>query len=919
MANVSGTEINLKPTDGMKTEAQRYKNWKKEGKAGGTQVAAVRATQIISGRELSADIVLRMFSFFSRHEVDKKAEGFRQGEKGYPSKGRVAWAAWGGDAGFSWSRGKAAAIKKARERADIIEMARPYPNEHAATIVDSSQFDTFRRSNDERGEGIDYIFGIKDNEEGAELQSIRFRLTQYSSSQALQWLEDNEFDPVKFEPATNEKTMTDDSKKIERAEPDGLKVGDFVSWNSSGGRARGKIDRIVRDGSIDVPDSSFTITGTADDPAALITLYRNGEATDRKVGHKFSTLTKIAAIRTIDSDDKFERKEVTDFKNVKARTFEFPFSSEFPVKRYFGNEILSHEEGAADLSRLNDGGIVLFNHDMNKPIGVVESARIDSETKRGYAKIRFSRNKLATEVLQDVSDNVIRGVSFGYSINDIDETEDGMLARSWSVHELSVVTVPADPTIGFGRSLIAPSQGNSITMEDKSPNQEINSADNSASPSVRTMEEPIKETKVEAEKSVEIDIKAEVQRAIDENNARTASITSLCREFGEYGAEEIAETLIKGNKSVVEARAAILDLVKNKAEVNNTPIRSTDMTSNEVGLDKKEVKRFSFLRALNALANPNDRAAQEAAAFEREVSDEASKRYDKPASGILIPNEVLNDSRRDLNVGTATAGGNLVPTELLSGSFIDILRKRMSVMQANPTMLTGLSGNIAIPRMTQSATGFFVGEGGTPTESQQAFDQVNMTPKTVGGVVEFTRRLLLQSSIDVESMVRDDIARVIATKLDNAAIYGSGSSNEPLGIKDTTGVGTQTITTFGTFAEYIGMETDVAVANADVANMFYIINASARGALKSTEIASNTARFVFENNEINGYPVIVSNQLVNNDVVFGDFSQFCIGMWSGLDLTVDTITKAGSGTVKIVALQDVDFAIKQPTAFCFGT
>jgi len=915
MANVSGTEINLKPTDGMRTEAQRYKDWKKEGRAGGTQVAAVRATQILSGSELSPDVVVRMFSFFSRHEVDKKAEGFSPSEKGYPSKGRVAWAAWGGDAGFSWSRGKAASIKKARERAEPIELARPYPNEHAATITNPEQYDTFRRSNNEGSQGVDFIFGIKNNEEGAELQSIRFRLSEYSVSQARSWLERNEFDPIKFEPATNQKSMTESTTVEKRAEPDGLKVGDFVRWNSSGGTARGKIDRIVRDGSIDVPDSSFTITGTAEDPAALITLYRNGEATDRKVGHKFSTLTKIAAIRTIDSDDKLERKEVTDFKNVKSRTFEFPFSSEYPVKRYFGNEILSHERGAADLSRLNDGGAVLFNHNMDKPIGVVESAYI-GEDKRGYAKIRFSRSKFASEILEDVKDGIIRGISFGYSINDIDETEEGMLARSWSVHELSVVTVPADPTIGFGRSLITPSQGNSITMEDKSPTQEINSAELSASPSVRTMEEPIKETQVEAEKSVEIDIKAEVQRAIDDNNARTASITSLCREFGEYGAEDIAETLIKGNKSVVEARAAILDLVKNKAEVNNTPIRSTDMTTNEVGLEPKEVKKFSFLRALNALANPNDRSAQEAAAFEREVSDEASKRYDKPANGILVPNEVL---QRDLNVGTATAGGNLVPTELLSGSFIDILRKRMAVMAANPTMLTGLSGNIAIPRMTQTATGFFVGEGSEPTESQQAFDQVNMTPKTVGGVVEFTRRLLLQSSIDVESMIRDDIARVIATKLDNAAIYGTGSSNQPLGIKDTTGVGTQTITTFGTFAEYIGMETDVAAANADVANMFYIINASARGALKSTEVASNTGKFVFENNEINGYPVIVSNQLVNNDALFGDFSQFCIGMWSGLDLTVDTITKAGSGTVKIVALQDVDFAIKQPTAFCFGT
>jgi HK97 family phage major capsid protein/HK97 family phage prohead protease len=826
MANVNGTEINLMPTEGMRKEAERYRAWKKEGEAGGTDDARTRATQILSGNELSSDTVITMNAWFARHESDKAGKGFRPGEEGYPSNGRVSWAAWGGDSGQTWARSKSNSIKKARER-----------------------------------------------------------------------------------------TMTEETKTEHRAEPDGLKVGDFVRWNSSGGTARGKIDRIVRDGSIDVPDSSFTITGTAEDPAALITLYRNGEATDRKVGHKFSTLTKIAAIRSVDAGDRFERKEVTDFKNVKSRTFEFPFSSEYPVKRYFGNEVLSHEDGAADLSRLNDGGAVLFNHNMDKPIGVVESAYI-GEDKRGYAKIRFSRSKFASEILEDVKDGILRGISFGYSINDMDETSDGMLARSWSVHELSVVTVPADPTIGFGRSLISPSQGNSITMEDKSPQQEIISAEESASPSVRTMEESTKETAVEAEKSVEIDIKAEVQRALDENNARTAAITSLCREFGKYGAEELTDSLIKSNKSPAEAKAAILDLVKNKAEAVNTPIRSTDMSTNEVGLDQKEVKRFSFLRALNALANPTDRAAQEAAAFEREVSDAASKKYEKPANGILVPNEVL---QRDLNVGTATAGGNLVPTELLAGSFIDILRKRMAVMATNPTMLTGLSGNVSIPRMTSTSTAYFVGESGAPTESQQAFDQVNMTPKTIGAFVDYSRRLLLQSSIDVETMIRDDIAKVIATKLDNAAIYGSGSSNEPLGIKDTTGVGTQTITTFGTFAEYIGMETDVAAANADVANMFYLINASARGALKSTEKASNTAQFVFENNEINGYPAIVSNQLANNDVLFGDFSQFCIGMWSGLDLTVDPYANATSGSVRIIALQDVDFAVKQPTAFCFGT
>ena len=120
MANINGTEISLMPTEGMKAGARQYKKWKSEGKKGGTQVAARRATQILSGKELSEDVVMRMYSFFARHEVDKKAEGFRPGEKGYPSPGRTAWAAWGGDAGFSWSRGKAAAIKKARERGEVM-------------------------------------------------------------------------------------------------------------------------------------------------------------------------------------------------------------------------------------------------------------------------------------------------------------------------------------------------------------------------------------------------------------------------------------------------------------------------------------------------------------------------------------------------------------------------------------------------------------------------------------------------------------------------------------------------------------------------------------------------------------------------------------------------------------------------------
>ena len=824
------------PNDGMRKEAQRYRDWKADGESGGTDVARTRATQILSGNELSPDTVIAMSAWFARHEVDKQGKGFSPGEEGYPSNGRVAWAAWGGDPGKSWSDARAKRIKAAREDRQLI-------------------------SNNE------------------------------------------------------EELLNPMEQEQERAAPDALKTGDFVSWNSSGGRAEGRIDRIERDGTIDVPDSSFTITGTEDDPAALITLYRDDEATDRKVGHKFSTLTKIEPIRAEKPEEKrsmigerMQRTEATEIRSIDERSFEFPFSSEYPVQRYFGSEVLSHDEGAPDFMRLNDGAPFLFNHNPDKVLGVVERAWHDKEKKRAYAKVRFSRSNYAKQYLDDVKDGILRGISFGYSINEVEEREGGVLATSWTPHELSLVSIPADPTIGIGRSLLSPeptmsesSQAEDTTITDEAPveEQETRSAVTTASTPSPAMEEQTPNLEV---------IRSEAKKA---EKDRVAAISAL---GAQHRMADLAQELIDGDNSLDEARAAFLEKI-GTSQVEQ-PIRSTDVTSNDVGLSQKEVKRFSFIRALNYLANPGDQTAKRDAEFEIEVGAAAAKQYERSSNGIVVPNEVL---RRDLNVGTPADGGNLVDDVLLSGSFIDLLRNRLALAQAGMTTLSGLQGNISIPRQTSAATAYWVGESGSPTESQQAIDQVNMSPKTCGAFVDYSRRLLLQSSIDVEAMVRDDLARVIALELDRVGIYGTGSSNQPLGINNTSGIGSQTITTFGTFAEYIGMETDVAVANADAGSLRYIINASARGALKSTEKATNTAQFVYQDDQINGYPVIVSNQLQDNDALFGDFSMLIMGMWSGLDLTVDPYAGATAGTVRIIALQDVDFAVKQPGAFCLGT
>ena len=889
------------PTEGMREEARRYREWKEEGRKGGTEVAARRAGQILSGEELSDETIVTMSAWFARHEVDKQGQGFSPGEEGYPSPGRVAWAAWGGDPGKAWADSLVAKMDR------IMNEERPYPNEHAARLRDPGQYDSFRRRNDAAGEGVDFIFGIKEGEEGAELQAIRFRLSQFTAAEARKWLSDRDYQPIEFEEATGEREL--------RAAPDALKEGDFVSWNSSGGTARGRIEHVMREGVLGVPESSFSINATAEDPAALIRVYRpdsdnEWEETETLVGHRFSTLTKIEDLESMDDKrdytGKYQRTEATQFRSIEERVMEFPFSSEYPVERYFGKEVLSHEMDAAVLERLNDGAPLLFNHDPDRVLGVVERAWVDGQKRRGYAKVRFSRSKAAQEILDDVRDGILRGVSFGYSIDEMQERDGAMVATSWSPYEISVVSIPADPTVGVGRSLIPeqtmqPEETKIETEVTESIQEEVRSqAASAASP----------EPEVQMENNTP-DVEVIRSKAVEAERSRIAAITALGEK---HQLQDLARELIDGGRTLDEARASVLDKL-GQAPMEQ-PIRSQDMTQNDLGLDKKEVKRFSFIKALNYLANPGDASARRSAEFEIEVGKAAASKYERSSNGIVVPNEVL---RRDLVVDIPASGGNLVADELLAGSFIDLLRNRLALAQAGVTMLTGLQGNISIPRQTSAATAYWVGENVAPTESQQAIDQVNMTPKTVAAFVDYSRRLLLQSSIDVEGMIRNDLARVIALEVDRAAMYGTGSTNQPLGLINTTGIGTETLTNAGTFVQLIAMETDVAVANADVGSLRYIMNATARGLLKSTSKAGTEASFVWENNEVNGYPVIVSNQLLSNDALFGDFSQMVMGMWSGLDLMVDPYAGATAGTVRVIAHQDLDVAVKQPGAFCYGT
>lgn len=594
----------------------------------------------------------------------------------------------------------------------------------------------------------------------------------------------------------------------------------------------------------------------------------------------------------------FERSTISE----EARTVVLAFASETPVERWWGIEILDCNASAMRQGRLRAGANLLCDHNQRDVVGVIESVEIGTD-KVARAVVRFGKSARAEEVWQDVKDGIRRNVSVGYLIHRavLAEERDGLetyRVTDWEPYEISLVSVPADASVGVGRSLATSAQATPVaTSTTPSPTEENRAMTTEATTAAAPAAAP-----------------AQPAQAAQRNHA--VEIAALGKTVA--GGAELAMSAIQRGITV---EAFQRELIEHMA--------SQPKPTADIGMTDKEVRSFSIVRALHALANPMDQAAQRAAAFEFEASAAAAQKLGKQARGIMLPHDVLRAS--DLVKGTANKGGNLVATELLSGSFIDMLRNAMVLDSMGVVTLTGLVGDIAIPKQTGAATAYWVAEDGSPTASGQTVGQVAMSPKTVGAYTDISRKLLLQSSIDVEGMVQSDLARVLGLAIQQAAINGSGTSNQPKGI-----LGGHVVnpTILGgtngaapTWEHIVGLETAVSVANADVGTLAYLTNAKVRGKLKTTSKVSGQNGFIWENGDtpLNGYRAAVTNAVPSNitkgtatncsAAIFGNWADLVIGMWGSLDLTVDTITLGTSGAVRVIALQDVDIAVRNAESF----
>lgn len=582
-----------------------------------------------------------------------------------------------------------------------------------------------------------------------------------------------------------------------------------------------------------------------------------------------------------------------------ARTVRLAFASETPVDRGWFVEVLDLGRKSMRTGRLMAGANLLCDHDTRDVVAVVESVEIGSD-KVARAVVRFGRSVRAEEVFRDVVDGIRVNVSVGYIVHEaiLDGTKDGYdtyRVTDWEPFELSLVSVPADATVGVGRSLAALPPA-------------VPSSSSTSTPSTENRAMTTPENKPAGSTTPTPSIDTTAQR----NHA--AEISKIAAAMP--GGAELAMRSIQAGHTVEQFQAEAIRALSSK------PTPTAD-----IGLTPKETRRFSMVRALHALANPGDVAARNAAAFEFECSNATAAKLGKSARGILIPFEV---QKRDMNVGTPSAGGNLVATDLMSGDFITILRDAMVLNTLGVRYLSGLVGNIAIPKQTGSGSAYWVAEGQPPEESGAAIGQVAMSPKTVGAFTDISRKLLLQSSIDVESFVSTDLAMVLGLAIQRAAIAGGSAPNEPSGILAKIAASVVGGVNGGApnWDHVVDLETAVSVANADVGTLAYLTNAKVRGKLKKTFVdGPGTGERVWQKGSepLNGYRAAVTNAVPSNitkgtgsnlsALIFGNFADLVIGMWGGLDLMVDPYTHSTTGTVRVTALQDVDVGVRNIESF----
>jgi HK97 family phage major capsid protein len=585
-----------------------------------------------------------------------------------------------------------------------------------------------------------------------------------------------------------------------------------------------------------------------------------------------------------------------------ARTVELAFASEQPYERWWGIEILDCSTKSMRMQRLKSGAPLLCDHNTRDQIGVIETVQNGAD-KVARSVVRFGKSARAEEWFQDVVDGIRTSVSVGYEIHEakLVETKDGVdtyRVTDWEPYEISIVSVPADISVGIGRAA-----GEESPVVRLAPTNTNRSKESPVNPVIDT-------PAVSAAPAIQSPDYRAAEAATRKLTGELLALGDLHERFG--GRKLAAEAIERGDTNTEALRSHIMNAMT-AAQKGTTPAANLD-------LSQKDTRTFSVLKAVRAMVDKDWRGAE----FERECHEEILKRTGLSAAvhgGFFMP---LDVQKRDLTVGTPTAGGNLVGTSLQPQSFIDLLRSRSVCAELGMNMLTGLVGNVTIPKLTGASTAYWLTNEATAiTESQQTFGQLALSPKTLGVYTELSRLLMMQSTPSAEALVMNDFAKQMALGIDLAVLEGSGSSGQPTGISLTAGIGSVSGTSLA-LAGVTEFQTDLATGNALQPNCAFVTTPAVAGLLvQRARISSTDSVTLWKGNVlegvVEGFRARTTTQVTAATMTFGDFAQVVLGEWGMLEIALNPYASFTAAISGIRAIQSVDVGIRQAAAFSRAT
>ena len=601
-----------------------------------------------------------------------------------------------------------------------------------------------------------------------------------------------------------------------------------------------------------------------------------------------------------------------------TRSVPIAISSEEPVDRWFGREVLDHSSLASirmDRAGSANGLPLLWGHDaesMDSLLGRVTDFELGSDrVLRGVAHLGTS--EAAGQALALIKEGTLTDISVGYRIHELRTENPGkpteiQRATDWEPLEVSLVSVPADSSVGVGR--------NASAENPAELHGEPAAEDTTPAPVARSMEVPIMETTpMAAPQAAPINHLEERQEALQ-----------LMALAGRFDLAREAAEILSATANLTEARAKVLELMSSK------PLPAPSLA---VDMSKKEAKEYSYARAIL-----NSVLRQEGMAIGRSLEDEVSETLAKnlpgtykARGGTFVPMQ----TRAGLDSATSTAGAELKFTEY-GGELIELLRNYSAVAGMGARMLTGLNGPVTFPKQTAAGTAYWMGENGGSDVSASALTlgTVTLTPKTLASTTSFSRQLLQQSILSVESMVRNDLAAIHALAIDHAAIHGSGTSNEPTGIYKTTSINTKAMGGVPTFALLQDMITAVAVSNALLRSLGWLTTPGMAGKMAQTLVASAAGSDMiwtgdYQAGQMNGYKAVATNQVSavmnvladtggsSHGIIFGNFDDLLVGQWGALEIITDPYALKKQGMIEVTSFQMADIQVRHPASFACAT